>query len=50
MAAMGAGSRITAIPGLTGFVVLGSGRGVPAYRMSVVRRGAIDSGEDDPER
>jgi hypothetical protein len=46
---MGDGSRITAIFGAIGFLVLAAGLGVSAYRVSVVRRRAEASG-DSPNK
>jgi len=40
------GSRLTAIFGLIGAVVLAGGLGVSAYRLSVARRQARERGED----
>ena len=40
------GSRLTAIFGLIGAVVLAGGLGVSAYRVSVTRRQARERGED----
>ncbi len=39
------GSRLTAIFGTLGFVVLAAGLGLSAYRLSVARRHAKESGE-----
>jgi hypothetical protein len=38
------GRRLTAIFGVLGFLVLAAGMGVSAYRVSVARRRARDSG------
>jgi hypothetical protein len=45
MTTMGEDSRITAMFGLIGFVVLAVGHNISAYRLSLARRGVIGAGE-----